>query len=168
MLMMTLMTPLLYVLLFAPLLQHMYGSTASALDHFMPGLIILTAFTAGMGTGWYVVDDVKSGVIARFKVSPASGSAYLWGCVLADAATFLIPTAILVGVGVLMGYTIHWGGLAASAGLGLLFTFMYSMTTAGIGLALKNTGAVGGIVSGIQLPVMLLSGVMLPISFGPH
>lgn len=167
MLMMTLMTPLIYLLFFAPLLEKFSGSYAIVLDQFMPGMLILTAFTVGMGTGWYIVDDDTRHLIEQFRVMPIRPAAYIGGTVLYDVIGFLVPAGLLIAGAAWAGFKLHWFGLLTLLVLGTLFTLTVSALIAGIGLVLRNTGAVGGVVSGIQLPLMLLSGVMLPISYGP-
>ncbi|KRM75817.1 ABC transporter permease [Secundilactobacillus collinoides] len=168
MLFMTLMTPILYLVLFAPLLQRFSGSMADVLNQFVPGILILTAFSAGMGTGWYVVDDDTQDILELFKVMPINSFAYVLGTVIYDIIGFLVPAAILIIGAAWRGFTIHIEGLSVLLLLGTVFALAVSSLTAWVGLKIRNTGAVGGIVSGIQLPLMLLSGVMLPISYGPH
>ena len=76
-------TPLLYLALFAPLLRSLAGGPAfppgQVLDVFVPGILVLIAFGAGMGAGWPVIWELDSGVIERLRVTPASRFALLLG-----------------------------------------------------------------------------------------
>ena len=51
------------------------------LDVFVPGILVLIAFGAGMGAGWPVIWELDSGVIERLRVTPASRLALLLGTV---------------------------------------------------------------------------------------
>ena len=67
-----LMTPLLYILLFSPLLKNMGSlprSTAEVLNSFVPGLLTLLAFSTGMGSGWRS-EERRVGKECRSRWSP--------------------------------------------------------------------------------------------------
>jgi ABC-2 type transport system permease protein len=75
--------------------------------------------------------------------------------------------AVVVAVGAAFGFSVHWAGLAMLALLlGLLMIIMaaFSIATA---LITKEISGFAAIVNGINLPVLLLAGVLLPISLGP-
>jgi ABC-2 type transport system permease protein len=75
--------------------------------------------------------------------------------------------ALLVGVGAAFGFHVHWLGLAVLAVLiGLLMVMMaaFSIATA---LATKDISSFAAVINGLNLPVLLLAGVLLPISVGP-
>ncbi len=69
-------TPLLYLALFAPLLHQLAGGPgfprAGVLDVFVPGVLCLMAFGAGMGAGWVVIFERDTGVLERLRTTPAS------------------------------------------------------------------------------------------------
>jgi ABC-2 type transport system permease protein len=74
---------------------------------------------------------------------------------------------VVVAVGAGFGFSVHWLGLAVLAVLlGLLMIIMaaFSIATA---LATKDISGFAAIVNGINLPILLLAGVLLPISLGP-
>lgn len=61
-------TPLLYLALFTLLLKGLNSplfSSGKALDVFVPGILALMAFGAGMGSGWTVIWELQSGVIGQ-------------------------------------------------------------------------------------------------------
>ena len=94
-------TPLLYLALFAPLLRSLAGGPAfppgHVLDVFVPGILVLIAFGAGMGAGWPVIWELDSGVIERLRVTPASRFALLLGTVLRDVVMFAVPGVVVIG-----------------------------------------------------------------------
>src|SRR5215471_7796390 len=168
---MGLSVPLLYMALFAPLLKPLAGGpgfpTGKVLDVFLPGILALMAFGAGMGAGWVVIFELQSGVIERLRVTPASRFALLLGTVLRDVVMFVVPALVVIGIAIPFGFHAHWGGIAVLLGLLALLTGTVSATSSAMGITLKEIGSLAAVVTGLQLPLTLLSGVLLPLSLGP-
>ena len=164
-------TPLLYLLLFAPLLDRLAGSPAfprgEILDVFLPGLLALLAFSSGMGAGWGVIAELQTGVVERLRVTPTSRFALLLGGVLRDVVVFLLPAVVVVAVAVPFGYHAHVAGLAGYLALLCLVTAATSAWSSALGLILRDIGGLAAVVTGLQLPLTLLSGVLLPLSLAP-
>lgn len=163
-------TPLLYLALFAPLLNGMKSmlGTGNVLDLFVPGILVLMAFGAGMGSGWIVIWELQSGVVERLRVTPASRFSLLMGSVLKDAVMFLPPALLVILLASLFGFHLHWAGLGVLLFLLLLLTGVVSATSNSLGLILKEIGSLAAVVTGFQLPLTLLAGVLLPLSLGPE
>jgi ABC-2 type transport system permease protein len=160
-------TPLLYLALFAPLLKHFAGSRANVLNGFLPGILALLAFASGSGPGFQTIFELRAGVIERFRVTPASRFAILIGPILASMLMMFVFDAVLVAVGAAFGFHVHWLGLAVlGVLLGLLMALMaaFSIATA---LLTKDISSFAAVINGLNLPVLLLAGVLLPISIGP-
>jgi ABC-2 type transport system permease protein len=164
-------TPILYLALFTPLLRHLAGSaglpTGNVLDLFLPGILALLAFASGTGPGYSTIFELKAGVIERFRVTPASRFAILTGPILASMVMMFVFDGVVVAVGAGFGFSVHWLGLALLAVLlGLLMIIMaaWSIATA---LTTKEISGFAAIINGINLPILLLAGVLLPISLGP-
>jgi ABC-2 type transport system permease protein len=164
-------TPILYLALFTPLLRHLDGvgglPTGNVLDLFLPGILSLLAFASGLGPGFSTIFELKAGVIERLRVTPASRFAILTGPILATMVMTFVFDAVVVAVGAGFGFSVHWAGLAVLAVLlGLLLIMMaaWSIATA---LVTKDIGGFAAITNAISLPVLLLAGVLLPISLGP-
>jgi len=165
-----LMTPLLYILLFSPLLKNISYpplTTAGVLDSFVPGILTLLAFSSGMGAGWTMVWELQSGVIERLRVTPARRFSILMGGVLADIVNFLVPSILVVVISAFFGFTVHLFGLIVLLILLCLLTAVVSAWSSSLGLILKQIGSVAAVVTSLQLPLTLLSGILLPISLGP-
>lgn len=164
-------TPLLYLALFAPLLKGFAAqalSTGSVLDSFVPGVLALMAFGAGMGAGWVVVWEVQSGVIERLRVTPTSRFSLLMGSVLKDVVMFIIPALLVILAASLFGFHLHWAGIAMLLVLFSLLTAAVSAASGSLGLILKDIGSLAAVVTSLQLPITLLAGVLLPLSMGPE
>jgi len=165
-------TPLLYLALFAPLLRSLAGGPAfppgQVLDVFVPGILVLIAFGAGMGAGWPVIWELDSGVIERLRVTPASRFALLLGTTARDVAMFAVPGVVVMAIAAIFGFHAHWGGLVVLLVLLALLTAACSATSSALGLNLKQIGSLAAVVTGVQLPLTLLSGILLPLSLGPE
>jgi ABC-2 type transport system permease protein len=168
---MGLTTPLLYLALFTPLLNSLAGSPGfpkgHVLDVFVPGILVLIAFGAGMGAGWPVIWELDTGVIERLRVTPASRLALLLGTVIRDIVMFLVPGIVVIAVGSVAGFHAHLAGLVVLLALLALLTAACSATSSALGLVLKQIGSLAAVVTGVQLPLTLLAGILLPLSLGP-
>ncbi|MDD9149578.1 ABC transporter permease [Sporolactobacillus sp. CQH2019] len=164
-------TPLLYLILFAPLLKGLhspvFGSSSEVLDVFVPGILVLMAFGAGMGSGWEIIGELQNGVTERFRVTPVSRFSLLMGPVLRDTVMFLVPAMLILAIAAVFGFPIHPAGLVLLLILLALLTAVISAASNSLGMILKNIGSLAAIVTGMQLPLTLLAGVLLPLSFGP-
>jgi ABC-2 type transport system permease protein len=164
-------TPILYLALFTPLLKHLVGSgglpTGNVLDLFLPGILALLAFATGIGPGFNTLFELKAGVIERFRVTPASRFAILIGPILASMLMMLVFDAAVVAIAFGFGFSVHWAGLGVLVvllGLLMVTVAAWSIATA---LVTKEISGFAAIANGINLPILLLAGVLLPISLGP-
>jgi ABC-2 type transport system permease protein len=164
-------TPLLYLALFAPLLHGLAGGPGfprgAVLDVFVPGVLCLMAFGAGMGAGWIVIFELDTGVLERLRVTPASRFALLMGTVLRDIVMLVLPALLVIGVAIPFGYRPHPAGIAIMLVLLALLTAIVSAWSGALGLILRQIGSLAAVVTGLQLPLTLLSGVLLPMSLAP-
>lgn len=133
-----LITPVLYLALFEPLLRSLAGGPSlppgHVLDVFVPGIMVLIAFGAGMGAGWPVIAELDSGVIERFRVTPASRLAPLLGTVLLDILMFLAPGVVVLAIASGIGFHDHWAGLVLLIVLLVLLTAACSAASSALGL----------------------------------
>ena len=95
--------PVLYLLLFAPLLKslvHIPGfPPGGAYNVFVPGLLIQLGLFGASGVGFGLIDELRSGVIERFRVTPVSRLALLLGRAGRDLLTLIIQSIILLAAG---------------------------------------------------------------------
>jgi ABC-2 type transport system permease protein len=161
-------TPILYLALFTPLLKKLPGLPGGqVLDAFLPGILALLAFASGAGTGFATFFERQAGVIERFRVTPASRFAILVGPILAYMLLMFGFDVVVVAVGVGFGFTLHLAGLGIlSVLLALLMATMAAFSVASA-LTSKEINGFAATINGLNLPVLLLGGVLLPISLGP-
>jgi ABC-2 type transport system permease protein len=164
-------TPVLYLVLFTPLLRELPGvrgfPAGSVLEVFLPGILALLAYASGASAGFSTIFELQSGLIERFRVTPASRFAILIGPILSGLVMMTVFDAVVVAVGAGFGFTVHWIGLAVlTVLLWLLAAVMAAFSTA-TALVTKDISSFAAIINGINLPLLLLAGVLLPISLGP-
>ena len=168
---MGLATPLLYLALFAPLLDKLREGPgfrgASTLDVFIPGVLCLMAFGAGMGAGWGVIFELQAGVIERFRVTPVSRFALVLGTAIRDVLAFLIPAVIVIFVALPFNYHPDRIGTVILLVLLSLVAAGTSAWSSALGVTLREIGSLAAVVTGLQLPLTLLAGILLPLSLAP-
>jgi ABC-2 type transport system permease protein len=159
-------TPILYLALFTPLLRSVVPG-GHVLNVFLPGILALLAFASGAGAGFSTIFELQGGVIERLRVTPASRFAILTGPILAAMVMMFVFDAVVVAVGAGFGFSVHWAGLAVLAVLLGLLMIILAASSIATALLTKQISSFAAIVNGINLPVLLLAGVLLPISLGP-
>jgi ABC-2 type transport system permease protein len=158
---MGLFQPILYLVLFAPLLEgatSAAGASASAFNWFIPGLLILTAFFAAAFAGFGLVAEIRYGVVERMRVTPMSRFAMLAGRSLRDVTILLAQSTLLILVAIPFGLKID---VVALVGL------TFSLLSYTLGLVTKSEEALAPIAQAVSLPLLLLSGIMLPMALAP-
>jgi ABC-2 type transport system permease protein len=164
-------TPILYLALFAPLLKNLPGVQAipgrNVLDLFLPGILALLAFASGIGPGFNTIFELRAGVIERFRVTPASRFAILIGPILATMVMMFVFDTVVVAVGVGFGFHLHVLGLAVLGVLLALLMIVMAAFSIATAVTVKDISSFAAITNGINLPVLLLAGVLLPMSLGP-
>jgi ABC-2 type transport system permease protein len=163
-------TPVLYLALFTPLLKGFspgHPTNGQVLGSFLPGILAFLAFINGSSMGFGTIFELQSGLIERLRVTPASRLAILLGPILAGLAGMFVFDLVVLIIGWAFGFHIHWGGLLVLAVLLSLLMIMFAAFSIAVALVAKEISSFAALINGINLPVLLLAGVLLPISFGP-
>jgi ABC-2 type transport system permease protein len=166
----SLTVPLLYLALFTPLLKDLPvtgGSGGNVLDEFLPGILALLAFSSGTNAGFATLFELQAGVVERFRVTPASRLSLLLGPLVSGMTSMFIFDLVLLVVGIAFGFHLHVSGLLVLAVLLALFYLTMAAFSVAVALLTKEITGFAAVVNGINLPLMLLAGVLLPISLGP-
>jgi ABC-2 type transport system permease protein len=161
--------PLVFLGLFAPLLGGMPGmGGGEALQWFVPGvLVMLTLFGSG-STGANLQQEIQTGSHERMLVTPLSRPSLLMGRALKEIAPVLAQALVVIVVTVPFGFDLP--PLGALVGLGILGVFAIGMGSLSYSLALavKDQDWMFWVIQQTLLfPMLLLSGMMLPIDNGP-
>lgn len=163
--------PICYLLLFAPLLNSLTNvpgfPSGGAYNVFAPGLLIMMGiFSAGFA-GFNLVAALREGIVERWRVTPASRLALLLSMVLRDIVVLLAQSVLLVIAALIMGMRPDWTGLLPLVPLMILVGIVMAAFSYGITLLVKDQGALAALMNFIAIPLLLLSGITLPLSLAP-
>ncbi|MCL6106206.1 MAG: ABC transporter permease [Actinobacteria bacterium] len=165
-------TPLLYLALFTPLLKSLPGGSEfppgiNVLEIFLPGILALMAFMSGASAGFSTIFELQAGYTERIRVTPASRLALLIGPILSSLTwTFFFMTMIVV-VAEPFGFPIHIAGLLIAYVLLALLMVLFASFSIAVALLTKEINSFAAVVNGINLPLLLLAGILLPLELGP-
>ncbi|ROS23687.1 ABC transporter permease [Cellulomonas sp. PhB150] len=135
------------------------GSTSQYLQFLLPGILAQTIATGAIAIGVNLNTDLEKGIFDRFRSLPVPRSAPLLGAVLGDVVRYVIVIISTMGVGYLMGFRIEGSLLAAVAGclLAILFALSLSWVSVFVGMKVRTSGAVQGIMFLIIMPLSFAS-----------
>lgn len=163
--------PVLYLLLFAPLLKSIAAMPGfppgGAYNVFVPGLLIQLGLFGASGVGFSLIAELRFGVVERLRVTPVSRLALLLGRALRDMLTLLVQSLLLVLIALPFGLHIHPVGLLIMLGLLALIGLLFASISYALALWLKSEDAFAPLLFTATLPLLLLSGVLLPLSLAP-
>jgi len=133
----------------------------------VPGLLIQLGIFGSMFVGFGLIAEIRYGVVERMRVTPVSRLALLLGRVLRDTLMLLVQATILTVIAIVFGLRVSPpGALLTVALVGLLGMALSSLSYAA-GMWLKSEDALAPLLNMIALPVLLLSGILLPMTLAP-
>ncbi|MEV4704122.1 ABC transporter permease [Actinoplanes sp. NPDC049316] len=161
--------PVMYLLLFAPLLKPALNvrTNAEAYEIFVPGLLVLLAIFGGLFQGFGLIAELRAGVIERSRVTPVSRFALLLGRSLRDTVSLLAQAVIITLLALLFDLRVVLGNLLLAYLMLALISLMTSAVSYGVALAVKSEDVLAPLMNTVAQPVLLLSGILLPLTFAP-
>ncbi|MDR7187224.1 ABC-2 type transport system permease protein [Microbacterium sp. BE35] len=166
---MSILLPVMLMLLFTFVFGGAIEPGGAYVDYVVPGIILLCAGFGAATTATYVARDMSSGIIDRFRTMPLRSGAVLTGHVVASLARNLVATAVVIGVGLLVGFRPHADLLAWIGAAGLIALYILAITYlfASIGLAAGSPEAASG-YGFIILFLPYLSSAFVPVETMPE
>ncbi len=163
--------PVLYLLLFGPLLKPLVSQFPGAADNpytfLVPGLLVQLGLFGAFFAGFSLIGEWREGVIEAERVTPASRGALLVGRLMRDVLQLLVQAVILVALGLAIGMR----GSAVGIVLGVVITLVIGGACAAasnaLGMATKSEDVMAPVINIVFMPVLLLSGILLPMTLGP-
>ena len=162
--------PVMFVLLF----RYVFGGAIRTgrlayVDFLMPGIIVQTAIFGALLTGIGLTEDLKAGIVDRFRSLPIARSAVLIGRTTADLVMNVLTLTVMVLVGVAVGFrpTQPAYDLAMAFALALGFSYVFSWISACIGLSVRDpeTAQSAGFIW--VFPLTFASSAFVPVSSMP-
>jgi ABC-2 type transport system permease protein len=166
-----LVQPLLYLVLFAPLLKSIATlrgfPPGGAYNVFVPGLLIQLGLFGATSVGFGLIHELRIGVVERMRVTPVSRLALLLGRAFRDVFTLLVQALAIILLSLPFGLSIHPTGMVVVLGLLALIGLLFASISYAVALWLKSEDSFAPLVFTATLPLLLLSGVLLPMSLAP-
>jgi ABC transporter DrrB family efflux protein len=154
------LSPIMFVLLFSLVFGGAIDTGDIEYTNFlMAGIFVQTIAFAGIYTSVLLANDLKNGMIDRFRSLPMSQSSVLVGRTVTDLFRALLAVAIMWIVGMLVGFRPD-GGIAANAlaiGIMLLFGFALSWLGVAAGSLVRTPEALQGIIFAVVFPLTFVS-----------
>jgi ABC-2 type transport system permease protein len=165
-----LVQPVMFVLLFRYIYDNQFqASNLGGVDYvlfLMPGIFVQNAIFGSTTTAIGIADDLKKGIIDRFRSLPMARSAVLAGRTTADLAKNLVLVLLVIAIGYLVGFRFS-NGVAGALGvivLVLAVSFTFSWISATVGLLLKEVEAVQAAVFTLIFPIVFVSSAFVPVA----
>jgi ABC-2 type transport system permease protein len=162
--------PAMFMLLF----RYVFGGAIDTgpvnyVNFLMAGILIQSVAFGSLTTSISVATDLQRGIIDRFKSLPIFGLSAVIGHVAADIARNVIQVAVMLLIGILVGFRPSAGPLEwfMIAGLIILFAFAISWLAAIIGLMAKTIEAVQWMGFFLVFPLTFASAAFVPTSTMP-
>ena len=138
-------------------------------DFLIPGIIVQSMVFGGFVTALGLSEDLKKGLMDRFRSLPMSRSAVLTGRTLADISTNVIQLVVMLVVGLIVGFDFKSGfpNIVAGIALCLLIGYAFSWVFAFIGLTSSSPEAANAYGFTILFPLTFVSSAFVPVESMP-
>ncbi|HZB78270.1 MAG TPA: ABC transporter permease [Actinomycetota bacterium] len=164
-----LVQPVMFVLLFRYVFGEQFRSIppefGGYVSFLMPGIIVQNAIFGATTTAIGIAEDLKSGLVDRFRSLPMARSAMLAGRATSDLIKNFILLLVVVGIGYLVGFSFQNGFLNAIGMIVLVLavSFAFSWVMAAIALAVKKLEAVQAAAFTGIFPLVFMSSALVPV-----
>ena len=163
--------PIMFVLLFS----QVYGGSIQVAgtnytQYLMAGIFAQTVVFGSTFSGSAMAQDLKEGIIDRFRTLPMSPSAVLIGRTNSDLVLNGISVIIMMGTGLLVGWRVNtsfWSFLGG-VGLLLLFSYAFSWVMALLGMSVRSPEAINNASFIILFPITFISNAFVQSSTLPE
>ncbi|MFJ3955902.1 ABC transporter permease [Streptomyces sp. Je 1-4] len=162
-----LLMPVIFILLFT----YVFGGAIAGKDNqseyiqrLVPGMMAMMGMNIAMAVGMGVNEDFRKGVMDRFRTMPIARSSVLIAKIVVEIGRMLIATAILLGMGFLLGLEIRGsileflGAIVLSTAFGAALMWIFIL----LGLAVRTPQAVQGMAMVVLMPLQFGSSIFAP------
>ncbi len=165
-----LLQPFLYLALFGPLLSPLAAElgTTNAYTLFVPGLLVQLGLFGALFAGFGLLGEWRDGVIEAERVTPANRTALLMGRIARDTLQLTIQGTILIALGFAFGLEGSIPGMVVGLILVVLLGAACASLSYALALTTKSENSLASILNGVSIPVLLLSGILLPMTLAPR
>lgn len=161
----TLLQPIMFVLLFT----YVYGGAiqipgSNYTEFLMAGIFAQTVVFGATYSGSAMAQDLKDGIIDRFRTLPMSNATVLIGRTNGDLAINLLSVIVMMITGFIVGWRINSSPLQAVAAVALLLLFSYAMSwvMAFIGMSVRSPEVINNVSFILLFPLTFVSNAFVP------
>lgn len=140
--------PIMFILLF----RYVFAGAipipgTSSVDYIMSGILVQGIVFGSIGTAVGLAEDIKKGLMDRFRSLPMTRSSILLGRILADMVLQVFVTAMSLAVALLVGFRPNGSPLEWLGAIGLMLFTVFTLSWIGaiVGLTLRSVEAVTSI-----------------------
>jgi ABC-2 type transport system permease protein len=168
----TTLSPIMFVLLFAFVFGGAIdpaGGGAAYREFLIAGIFAQTVVFGATNTGAGLAEDVKKGIVDRFRSLPMSSSAVLTGRTLSDVVNNVIVLVVMSVTGLLVGWRIRGSFLDALWAFVLLLVFAYAISwvMAWLGLLIPSPEVINNASFLVIFPLTFLANTFVPLATMP-
>src|SRR5690606_35591448 len=163
--------PIMFVVLFS----QVYGGSiridgGNYTDYLMAGIFGQTVLFGSTFSGYLMAQDLKEGLIDRFRTLPMHSSAVLFGRTSADLVLNAISMVIMIATGALVGWRFHdgWPSFLAGVGILLLFSYAFSWVMTLIGIVVRTPEVINNASFMVLFPLTFISNAFVQASNLPR
>ena len=135
---------------------------------FVPGLLVQLGMFGAAGVGFSLIAELRMGVIERLRVTPVSRVSLLLGRALRDILSIVIQSLILIVLALPFGLSINPIGVVVVLALIALIGLLTASIAYAAALWLRSEDSYAPLIFTSSLPILLLSGVLLPLGLAPQ
>lgn len=165
--------PLLFLVLFGSMLSgaqvHLGVGAGDVWEWFVPGILVMMCLTGPLSAGHGMLTELTGGQMERFLATPISRTSIILGRTGKDTITLFAQAILLTAIAVPLGMHFHLPGTLATLALLIVLSIGLSGLSYGLAIASMPSGNLFWTVTQMLLfPIMLLSGILLPVDAGPE
>ncbi|HEX5534809.1 MAG TPA: ABC transporter permease [Actinomycetales bacterium] len=168
----TTLSPIMFVLLFAYVFGgaiDQQGGGQAYREFLIAGIFAQTVVFGATITGAGLAEDVKKGIIDRFRSLPMSPSAVLTGRTFSDVVNNVLVLIVMSLTGLLVGWRIRTSALEALGGFLLLLVFAYAISwvMAWVGMLVPSPEVVNNAAFIVIFPLTFVANTFVPLNTLP-
>ena len=168
----TLLSPIMFVLLFAFVFGNAIGSQDTGVSYrefLIAGIFAQTVVFGATFTGYSIAEDLQKGIIDRFRSLPMSPGSVVIGRTAADVGINVLSLLVMSVTGLLVGWRIRTSVLDAVVGYLVILVFAYAISwvMAYVALVVRTPEVVNNASFIVIFPVTFVANTFVSTSLLP-
>lgn len=164
--------PLIFLVLFGSMLvgtgANLGAGTGDVWQWFVPGILVMMCLMGPLSVGHSMLSELGGGQMERFLVTPISRASIILGRTGKDTVTLFAQAILITVIAIPLGMRLHLPGTLATMALLIVMAVGLSALSYVLAIASLPSGNLFWIVTQMLIfPIMLLSGILLPVDAGP-